>query len=607
MASIGLPGLNGFVGEMLSLAGMFKTHPLYAALGATGVVLGAWYLLTMLQHLLFGPLKEPHHDARRHGTRRARHDPARAARHRRRSPRRACWIGVRPQPLIDSMRPEIEALAALYDGPTRQRRGRRRGARPPRSTDRTPSARRHADRMPTPHARTDSNIKTRHCDRARELILLATVCVMLLLGPFLVDDAGKADAGREPAVDDPVAADARPSPAGCFCSCGRPSRSARRAVRRRRPHALRAAAHASRSGRVLVILLTRQIDDGSSAEAHACLLAILAGDESRRRSPTDLIGLFLALELVSIPTYVFLYLPRRDARDAGSGAQVLPAEHLLVGARAVRHELAVRRHGDDESRRDRARSCSGRGEPRPPAAALVQAALAILIAGLSFRIAAVPFHFYAPDVFQGVNSASAAMLSFVPKVAGFAALVRVLPSPASMARRAAGGRALPCKNLLAVLAVATMTLGNLLALRQQQPAPAAGLLQHRPRGLHARRPGGGRRRRTVGGVTALWFYLATYGLMTIGVFALLAGGRAPSGRCRPTPTCTGLSQIHPAIAVLLAVCLFSLTGLPPTAGFTGQAEPVHGELVVAARRGAVWLAMRDRRQRGDRAPGTTCG
>jgi NADH-quinone oxidoreductase subunit M len=119
MASIGLPGLNGFVGEMLSLAGMYKVSVWYAALGATGVVLGAWYLLTMLQHLLFGPLKEPHADAHH------RHEPHHA-------PisdlnlreflaigpvAAACLlIGVYPQPLIESMRPEIEALANLYAG-----------------------------------------------------------------------------------------------------------------------------------------------------------------------------------------------------------------------------------------------------------------------------------------------------------------------------------------------------------------------------------------------------------------------------------------------------------------------------------------------------------
>jgi NADH-quinone oxidoreductase subunit M len=115
MASIGLPGLNGFVGEMLSLAGMFKAHPVYAAIGATGIVLGAWYLLTMLQYLLFGPLKEPQHA----------HDPQHAAVPVQDLNLRelfaivpvaaACLlIGVRPQPLLESMRPEIEALAGIY-------------------------------------------------------------------------------------------------------------------------------------------------------------------------------------------------------------------------------------------------------------------------------------------------------------------------------------------------------------------------------------------------------------------------------------------------------------------------------------------------------------
>jgi NADH-quinone oxidoreductase subunit M len=115
MASIGLPGLNGFVGEVLALAGMFKAHPAYAAIGASGVVLGAWYLLTMLQYLLFGPLKEP---ALGNDPRHA-HPPVRDLSLREllaiAPVAAACLlIGVRPQPLLDSMRPEIEALAALY-------------------------------------------------------------------------------------------------------------------------------------------------------------------------------------------------------------------------------------------------------------------------------------------------------------------------------------------------------------------------------------------------------------------------------------------------------------------------------------------------------------
>jgi NADH-quinone oxidoreductase subunit M len=113
LASIGLPGLNGFVGEMLSLAGMFRRHPVYTVLGATGVILGAWYLLNMLQHAFFGPLREP---------RLGESDYAKPIRDI--TPREilaigpicalCLWIGVMPQPLIELIRADVEAVVALY-------------------------------------------------------------------------------------------------------------------------------------------------------------------------------------------------------------------------------------------------------------------------------------------------------------------------------------------------------------------------------------------------------------------------------------------------------------------------------------------------------------
>jgi len=119
MASVGLPGLNGFPGEMLSLAGMFKRNPYYAAAGATGLVLGAWYLLSMLQFVFFGPLKEPAVHEHDHG----HHGPVRDISLRELAAlvplAAAClWIGVKPQPIVDVIRPDIEAVAKLYDGRT---------------------------------------------------------------------------------------------------------------------------------------------------------------------------------------------------------------------------------------------------------------------------------------------------------------------------------------------------------------------------------------------------------------------------------------------------------------------------------------------------------
>lgn len=112
LSSMGLPGLNGFVGEFLSLGGMFKVHPLYAALGGTGIVLGAWYLLSLLERAFFGRSPKaadhahpPHRDLRLREF--AALAPILAL---------CLGIGLYPQPLLDTIRPDIEPLARLYDG-----------------------------------------------------------------------------------------------------------------------------------------------------------------------------------------------------------------------------------------------------------------------------------------------------------------------------------------------------------------------------------------------------------------------------------------------------------------------------------------------------------
>jgi NADH-quinone oxidoreductase subunit M len=109
MSSIGLPGLNGFVGEVLSLAGMFRRNPVYAVLGTTGIVLGAWYLLTMIQHAFFGPLREPAHGEHKILDINMREIFAVVP---------ICvlclWIGVKPQPLLDLIRPDVDAVVTAY-------------------------------------------------------------------------------------------------------------------------------------------------------------------------------------------------------------------------------------------------------------------------------------------------------------------------------------------------------------------------------------------------------------------------------------------------------------------------------------------------------------
>jgi NADH-quinone oxidoreductase subunit M len=108
LSSMGLPGLNGFVGEFLSLIGMFKHHPVYAVIGATGIILGAWYLLSMLQLTLFGPKRDMpahHHLADLNGREIAALAPIAAL---------CLVIGVFPGPVLDVMKPEVDAIAAIY-------------------------------------------------------------------------------------------------------------------------------------------------------------------------------------------------------------------------------------------------------------------------------------------------------------------------------------------------------------------------------------------------------------------------------------------------------------------------------------------------------------
>jgi NADH-quinone oxidoreductase subunit M len=109
MASIGLPGLNGFVGEVLSLIGMFRRNPAFAVIGTTGVVLGAWYMLTLLQHAFFGPLREPAHSDHSISDMSTREFfaivPICAL---------CLWIGVMPQPLLDTIKPDVDGVVSAY-------------------------------------------------------------------------------------------------------------------------------------------------------------------------------------------------------------------------------------------------------------------------------------------------------------------------------------------------------------------------------------------------------------------------------------------------------------------------------------------------------------
>jgi NADH-quinone oxidoreductase subunit N len=280
----------------------------------------------------------------------------------------------------------------------------------------------------------------------------------------------------------------------------------------------------------------------------------------------ELVLLFAGLELISIPTYVVLYLGRHDSLRSESTAKyfylsVLASALLLYGFSFLYGATGSTNLTE-----------IGRRLANPGAdgglASLSKVALVLIVAGLGFRITAVPFHFYAPDVYQGTSHANAALLSVIPKAAGLVALVRIVV--VAMPNMASQGW-----HVAVALSLVTMTLGNFLALWQDniRRLMAYSSIAHAGYlliGLAARLASPGAAADRWDGVAALLFYLAVYSLATIGTFAALAylgrGGR----QIDTVEELAGLTRTRPVIASSLAIFMFSLTGIPPLAGFWGK-------------------------------------
>jgi NADH-quinone oxidoreductase subunit N len=321
------------------------------------------------------------------------------------------------------------------------------------------------------------------------------------------------------------------------------------------------------AGLVFVMTAARFSEQDESSEFMGSLIMILAGLMLVSLA-TDLVLVFVGLELVSIPTYVLLYLGRgRSLLESGtkyfflsvlSSALMLYGFSFLYGVtgstnlHAIRDALAAPGPGT-----------SGFG-------LLAELALVLVFAGLAFRLTAVPFHFYAPDVYQGTTNPNASLLAIVPKIAAVAALVRVTYVAMPGLERVGWQLAL-------ALALVTMTLGNLLALWQSNVrrlmayssvAHAGYLLIGLAVGFAAAGPA--TEVDHFDGVGAMLFYLLVYSAATAGTFAALTYLSSGQRPLNTVDQLAGLSGSHPMTAAAIAVFMFSLTGLPPLAGFWGK-------------------------------------
>jgi len=396
-----------------------------------------------------------------------------------------------------------------------------------------------------------------------EIILLATVCIMFLTGPFLVSETGKAPAGlrhRWGILSLLALA------AATFAWMKAPVMEAGAGPFRPDEFVWFVRGVSLLFGMLLTLVLWDQIDDGHAAEAHACLLAILAGVNFVALS-NDLVGIFLGLELVSIPTYILLYLPRRDwmTNEATikyfllsifSSAFVLYGLSWIFGIVGTTNLTAITEKISHT--------------PLTTNLGMFRLAIVLIVAGLSFRLAAVPFHFYAPDVFQGVTTSLAAMLSFIPKVVGFTALLRLLPVCFGAANFTDWMPEGATQILLTVLAILTMFIGNLLALRQTNLMRLLAYSSIAHAGYMLVGLAVGNSSTGISGAVSLLFYLSMYGIMTIGLFALLIAAGTFARPLRSVSDLSGLSRSQPALAIMMAVCIFGMSGLPPTGGFLAK-------------------------------------
>jgi NADH-quinone oxidoreductase subunit N len=342
------------------------------------------------------------------------------------------------------------------------------------------------------------------------------------------------------------------------------------------------------SGAVLVIFSWNQAAEEWAAEFYGTLLVLIAGVGITGMA-NELVVLFLGLELISIPTYVLLYLARSDrpAQEAAvkyfllsvfSSALLLFGFSYLYGLTGTTNVAAL-----TAALAEASRAAAWNSPASPPALGLV--AVVMVVAALGFRIAAVPFHFYAPDVYQGTTTGLAALLALMPKIAGFVALIRLLglihldgflsaPRETAAADGPVLGAQLP--TLLWILAAVTMTLGNILALLQDnlKRLLAYSSVAHAGYMLIGLASAAVRHDATSAaasaGLDAILFYLVAYGAMTVGAFAVIGSLHTPQHPVETVDDLSGLSRSHPRTALLMALFLFSLIGIPMTAGFVGK-------------------------------------
>ncbi len=265
-----------------------------------------------------------------------------------------------------------------------------------------------------------------------------------------------------------------------------------------------------------------------------CLLLFSVTGMMLMASAADLIIVFLALELLSIPLYILagFAVPRSDSEEAAmkyfllgtfASGFILYGTALIYGATGFTDLKSII---DDGGRYNHSRDYSIAGA-------------GLLMVGFGFKAAIVPFHMWTPDVYQGAPSPVTAFMSVGAKAAGFAALLRVFP----LLFPYLAGDLVP---VMAVIAALTMIVGNIAAVNPEQYQAHAGVFQHRSRGLpvhgfHLLWSGGAGKN----GIASIFFYLFTYAITSLGAWAVVTAVEREEGKGLKIADFAGLGRKKP--------------------------------------------------------------
>ncbi len=270
-------------------------------------------------------------------------------------------------------------------------------------------------------------------------------------------------------------------------------------------------------------------------------------------SSQNLVTLFLALETFSLALYVLAGFDRANPRSREASLKYFLLSAFASGFLLYGLSLIYGATGSlDLSAIPALLAASGNQ------AGLVKAACVLFVIGLAFKVGAVPFHMWIPDTYEGAPTPVTAYLATAGKVAGFVMLIRVVQGIFL--------GTMPDWNLLWwVLALATMTVGNVLAIRQDNVKRMLAYSSIAQTGY------------ILIGVLVLGqgsfpmvFYLFVYTLMTLGAFSLVLGWEGKAGQNLDISAYSGLGYKQPVAGFCMAVFMLSLTGVPPTGGFMAK-------------------------------------